>query len=347
MKFPITYNFKSMTLYIQWSKKHYKFLQCPFATWWKARKYFKKPKFKFYFGPMWKYRGKENTQFGEYEDYEYQGGYWPMASTEYLKWHTPKWFPIHIMSWDIGWKDKWDTPRYERPGYFIIFFGRNYKTCWQFSMVVKAPETYCNNDCTKLDGDDNYWESILWYLHYADKYNKLNKKRNLFKARKTMKGGSFSETETININDFKIKEIGSESLELGNNHINDGTFTFVDITSEHMGEYIADECNSYNLYKRLLSDCNVSLILTLEDNSIRYYYTDYVSVTTDDEVNETIRLFFDKKKRNHESLYDVLKKEQYKKIEIHAFEHVDLGPLFKDEILKEEGVELIRKWSKK
>ena len=336
-----------MTLHIQWSKKHYKFLQCPFATWWKARKYFKRPKFKFYFGPMWKYRGKKKTQFGEYEDYEYQGGYWPMASTEYLKWHTPKWFPIHIMSWDVGWKDKWDTPRYERPGYFIIFFGRNYRTCWQFSMVVKSPETYCHNDCTRLDYDDNYWESILWYLHYADKYNKLNKKRNLYKARQSMKGGSFLETETININDFKIKEIGSESLELGNNHINDGTFTFIDIASEHMGEYVADECNSYKLYKSLLSDCNASLILTLEDDSIRYYYTDYVSVTTDDEVNETIRLFFDKNKCNHENLYDILKEKQYKKIEIHAYERVDLGPSFKDEFLKEEGVELIRKWSKK
>lgn len=345
MKFPITYNFKSMTLHIQWSKNHYKFLQCPFATWWKARKYFKRPKFKFYFGPMWKYRGKKNTQFGEYEDYEYQGGYWPMASTEYLKWHTPRWLPIHIMSWDIGWKDKWDTPRYETPGYFIIFFGRNHKTCWQFSMVIKAPEVYCDNDCTRLDNEDNYWESILWYLHYADKYNKLNKKRNLYKARQSMKRNHWSTTDSIDIKDFKLKNIGTEILELGNNHINDGRYVFVDITSERVGEYIADECSSYNIYKRLLSDCNISLMLTLEDDKIHYYHTNYVSVTTDDEFNETIRLFF--KKQDYEKLYDVLKEKQYKKIEIHADEHVDLGPTFKDEFLKEDGVELIRKWSKK
>ena len=63
MKFPIRYDSQSMTLTIQWGK-HYKFLQCPFRTWWKARKYFKKPKFKFYFGPMWKYKGRVKTKFG-------------------------------------------------------------------------------------------------------------------------------------------------------------------------------------------------------------------------------------------------------------------------------------------
>ena len=343
MKFPITYNFKTMTLRFQWFK-HYKVLQCPFATWWKARKYFKKPKFKFYFGPTVKNHGKKMSKWGEYVDYT-QVGFWPMASTDYLKWYTPKWFPIHIMSWDIGWKDKWHTPRYERPGYFVIYFGRNFHTCWQFSMVIKAPEVYCCNDCTRTDHEDNYWESILWYLNYAESYNKLNKKQNLFKARQSMKRNHWSTSETIDILDFEIKDFGTENLELGNNHINDGHFVFVDITSERVGEYIADECNSYRIYKRLLSDCNISLMLTLEDDKIKYYHTDYVSVTTDDEINETIRLFFNK--RDYENLYDTLKDKRYKKIGFQAAEHVDLGPTFKDEFLKEEGVELIRKWSKK
>ena len=343
MKFPITYSFKTMTLHIEIGK-YSKCLQCPFATWWKARKYFKRPRFKFYFGPLHKYHGKVKTQFGEYDDYTTKG-YWPMASTEYLKWYTSKWFPIHVMSWDIGWKDKWNSPRYERPGHFIIFFGRNYKTCWQFSMVVKAPEVYCCNDCTRTDHEDNYWESILWYLNYAESYNKLNKKQNLFKARQSMKRNHWSTSETIDILDFEIKDFGTENLELGNNHLNDGHFVFVDITSEHVGEYIADECNSYRIYKRLLSDCNISLMLTLEDDKIKYYHTDYVSVTTDDEINETIRLFF--KKQDYEKLYDVLKEKQYKKIEIRANEHIDLGPTFKDEFLNEKGVELIRKLNKK
>ena len=158
MKFPITYSFKSMTLHLMCGK-HHKYLQCPFKTWWKARKYFRKPQFKFYFGPTVKNHGKKQSQWGEYIDYT-QVGFWPMASTEYLKWHTPKWFPIHIMSWDIGWKDKWHTPRYENPGYFVIYFGRNFHTCWQFSMVIKAPEVYCDNDCTRIDQEENYWESI-------------------------------------------------------------------------------------------------------------------------------------------------------------------------------------------
>lgn len=343
MKFPITYSFKTMTLCFQWFK-HYKVLQCPFATWWKARKYFKRPKFKFYFGPLHKYYGKVKTKFGTYDDYTTKG-YWPMASTEYLKWNTPKWFPIHIMSWNIGWKDKYNTPRYETPGYFIIFFGRNYRTCWQFSMVVKAPEVYCCNDCTRTDHEDNYWESILWYLNYAESYNKLDKKQDLYKARQSMKGNHWSTSETIDIQDFEIKDFGTENLELGNNHINDGYYVFVDISSERVGEYIADECSSYRIYKRLLSDCNISLMLTFEDDKIVYYHTDYVSVTTDDEINETIRLFFNK--RDYENLYDVLKDKRYKKIGLQAHEHVDLGPSFKDEFLNEKGVELIRKLSKK
>lgn len=348
MKFPITYSFKSMTLRFTFGK-YYKFLQCPFKTWWKARKYFRRPRFKFYFGPTVKNHGKKQSQWGEYIDYT-QVGFWPMASTEYLKWHTPKWFPIHIMSQDIGWKDKWHTPRYENPGYFAIFFGRNFHTCWQFSMVVKAPEVYCDNDCTRIDQEENYWESILWYLNYADCYNKLNKKQNLFKARQSMKRNHWSTTNTIDIKDFKIKNIGTENLELGNNHINDGHFVFVDITSERVGDYIADECSSYRIYKRLLSDCNMRMILTVENeksehDKIEYYDTEYVSVTTDDELNETIRLFFNK--RDYENLYDVLKNEQYKKIGFQAEVYIDLGPTFKDEFLKEEGVELIRKWSKK
>ena len=78
MKWPISYDSESMTLTIRWGK-HNKYLQCPFATWWKARKHFKRPKFNFYFGPTCKFNGHKVTEFGEYDDWE-QKGFWPAIS---------------------------------------------------------------------------------------------------------------------------------------------------------------------------------------------------------------------------------------------------------------------------
>ena len=253
MKFPISYNSETMTLHFEWGK-HYKFLQCPFATWWKCRKYFKRPKFKFYFGPMWKYKGKVNTKFGEYDDYEYKGGYWPAVSTEFLKWYTPKWFPIHIASTDIQWKDKYNSPRYESIGYFIIFFGRDYHKHWQFSMTVLPPKFFCNNDCTMEDPRDNYWESMLWYLHYANEYNAENKTRDIVKARNSMHS-YLSTTKHIDITDYKIVDFGKETLNLGCGDSKE--FTYIDIKSSILLNYIHDLYNYYYPETKLRSDLSI------------------------------------------------------------------------------------------
>lgn len=345
MKFPIRYSSQSMTLTFQWGK-HYKCLQCPFATWWKARKYFKKPKFKFYFGPMWKYMGKVNTEFGEYDDYEYKGGYWPMASTEYLKWHTPKWFPIHISSWDIGWKDKYDTPRYEHIGYFIIFFGRDYRKHWQFSMTVTAPKFYCNNDCTVEDYDDNYWESMLWYLHYANEYNTLNHKKDITKARMSMMKHHSSSLEQNNIKEFKIDRIGDETLYMGYDDTKD--FAFIDVMSDKLYDRLEDENPTSNL-QSYDDDKSISLyIYAKEDNENRSKFkmtrSQYIKLIDDEENNRRcVRIYF---KYDYE-LLKVLKNEDYSKLEITMNKYVDIGPTFKDDFLTEEAIEEIKKYHKK
>lgn len=71
-------------------------------------------------------------------------------------------WPIAFHRNDLGWKDKWDSPRFEWVPSFIIFFFN-----WQFAIHWHAP-----------DGDESrYWEMILWWKHYAN--------RNLHKARMT------------------------------------------------------------------------------------------------------------------------------------------------------------------
>ena len=80
----------------------------------------------------------------------------------YFRWNTNKdWFPmlwcsspayIHIMSVDVGWKDKFNSPRYEYPpAIWIHLFGINLIWYWDI----------------KRDGyTDDYWEQALWYLYY-------------------------------------------------------------------------------------------------------------------------------------------------------------------------------------
>lgn len=62
--------------------------------------------------------------------------------------------PIVIHKNDLGWKDKYDSPRFEwSPSFMIFFFS------WQFCIFWKSP-----------DGDnDSYWEQFLWYSQYSDK----------------------------------------------------------------------------------------------------------------------------------------------------------------------------------
>lgn len=63
-------------------------------------------------------------------------------------------YPIYIGSHGLGWKDKFNSPRFEwTPSFYIFFFK------WQFMIWWTAPD----------DNNDDYYEMILWYLKYSDK----------------------------------------------------------------------------------------------------------------------------------------------------------------------------------
>lgn len=70
-------------------------------------------------------------------------------------------WPISICTNELGWKDKWNSPRFEWPPAFYIFFFK-----WQFVITWVAP-----------DGDNGmYYEMILRYLKYEGKDIEKTKK---------------------------------------------------------------------------------------------------------------------------------------------------------------------------
>ncbi len=71
----------------------------------------------------------------------------------YIEWG----WPVAIHKGELGWKDKFESPRFEWGPAFIIFFFK-----LQFGVFWGPP----SNDKW---GPDIYWEMILWYLHYSDK----------------------------------------------------------------------------------------------------------------------------------------------------------------------------------
>lgn len=107
----------------------------PFKTWWKARKYFKRPSVKFYFGLL-KYN-------------------FPYANRNYIG----KIIDISIQ--DVGWKDKYCSPRHERNPYVWICLFRLFR----FEIGTRI------NDITETgkveDRSTFYWEYLLDYLYYS------------------------------------------------------------------------------------------------------------------------------------------------------------------------------------
>ena len=63
--------------------------------------------------------------------------------------------PFAIRWYELGWKDKFGSPRHEwSPSFQIYFFGL------QFCMWWEAPNS---------DYSDKYYEMMVWYLHYCKK----------------------------------------------------------------------------------------------------------------------------------------------------------------------------------
>ena len=107
----------------------------PFKTWWKARKYFKRPSLKFHFGLL-KYS-------------------FPYAHRRYIG----KIIDISIQ--DVMWKDKYNSPRHERNPYVWICLFRLFR----FEIGTKI------NTLTETgkveDRSTFYWEYLLDYLYYS------------------------------------------------------------------------------------------------------------------------------------------------------------------------------------
>ncbi len=68
--------------------------------------------------------------------------------------HISYGFPIYYTKGKLGWKDKFNSPRFEWcPSFYLFFFK------WQLVISLHAPDY----------NDDKYYEMILWYLEYCDK----------------------------------------------------------------------------------------------------------------------------------------------------------------------------------
>ena len=107
----------------------------PFKTWWKARKYFKKPSIKCHFGLL-KYS-------------------FPYANRNYIG----KIIDISIQ--DVMWKDKYNSPRHERNPYVWICLFRLFR--FEISTRINAlTETGKVEDRSMF-----YWEYLLDYLYYS------------------------------------------------------------------------------------------------------------------------------------------------------------------------------------
>lgn len=71
-------------------------------------------------------------------------------------------WPIYIYWHGLGWKDKFDSPRFEwTPAFYIFFF--NYQ--------------FCTHWCSPDGDNDKYYEMILWWKNYSNK--------DIVKAKKT------------------------------------------------------------------------------------------------------------------------------------------------------------------
>lgn len=70
-------------------------------------------------------------------------------------WYWLQWgWPMYIFWHNLGWKDKYDTPRFEwAPAFYVFFFK------WQFCIHWLAPD----------GNNDKYYEMILWWKNYCNK----------------------------------------------------------------------------------------------------------------------------------------------------------------------------------
>lgn len=84
----------------------------------------------------------------------------------------PIWLSFYIFNHDLVWKTKYDDYRFEFPPQLcIVIFG------WSLNFWLVPPKCqypdYIKNTFTT---EDDYWESMLWYIDYKNKFPERNRK---------------------------------------------------------------------------------------------------------------------------------------------------------------------------
>jgi hypothetical protein len=125
--------------YIRYGNSYFDiWIENPLHTWWKARKYFKFPKVSFH--PFFSI--KRNCSYFSYNN---------VGKILEIDFH------------DIGWKDKWNSPRHEKSPYVWVCL---FKT---IGFSINFDIYYYNEFGEKVNGDMHYWEYLLNWLYYKNK----------------------------------------------------------------------------------------------------------------------------------------------------------------------------------
>lgn len=106
----------------------------PWYHWWKARKYFKRPKAHFLF----------------------RKNFWTFGLPIRRDYYSPV---IDIGFHALGWKDKWDSPRHEWDPMICITFFRTWHLLWIFNWATKHKKDSITDSMAT-------WEAILDYTRY-------------------------------------------------------------------------------------------------------------------------------------------------------------------------------------
>ena len=96
----------------------------------------------------------------------------------YFRFGQPnKWYSkpalIHIVSQDVGWKDKYNSPRFEGCPYIWIHI-------WKLNLYW-----FWGLHQFQFSKDEDYWEQALWYLHYYGNTSYGSDKPDIRKARES------------------------------------------------------------------------------------------------------------------------------------------------------------------
>lgn len=163
-------------------------------TYRKVKDKFIKPRIRWYFGP-WRREGNlpvwrrgNMIRFAKYGEYDSKWHYAKMEDSWWTElgkknhpilskifkpeYQLPLWLSFYFFNSDIMYKTKWedDDYRYEYPAHItLVFFG------FAISITALAPKI---SDSRRYD--DEYWESILTYIHYDGDLEKTNNTMGYF-----------------------------------------------------------------------------------------------------------------------------------------------------------------------